>query len=108
MEKVALLQHLRALLERVPDWDSYSDESREHQQWIAQSLALISRWNQLQETTLRIQELRKLRSDWYWSEGLNAFTQTIQNAIADLERCVELGPYTNHGRMCQKLLEGQR
>lgn len=45
MEVQILLAHIRALIERMPDFEQYVITSREHLIWLGQAHALISRWN---------------------------------------------------------------
>lgn len=50
----------------------------------------------------------QLQSAWRLRGEVRAHLGHHQDAVADLERCVELGPYTNDGRMCQSLLEATK
>ena len=47
---------------------------------------------------------RQLQGAWRLRGEVRARLGHRQDAIADLERCVELDPYSNDGRMCQSLL----
>lgn len=47
----------------------------------------------------------QLQAAWRLRGEVRAHLGHHQDAVADLERCVELGAYTNDGRMCQSLLE---
>lgn len=47
----------------------------------------------------------QLQGAWRLRGEVRAHLGHHRDAVADLERCVELGPYTNDGRMCQSLLE---
>ena len=49
-------------------------------------------------------ESRQLQGAWRLRGEVRARLGHRQDAIADLERCVELDPYSNDGRMCQSLL----
>lgn len=50
----------------------------------------------------------QLQGAWRLRGEVRAHLGHHRDAVADLERCVELGPYTNDGRMCQSLLEATR
>jgi type IV pilus assembly protein PilF len=47
----------------------------------------------------------RLQGAWRLRGEVRARLGHRRDAIADLERCVELDPYSNDGRMCQALLE---
>jgi tetratricopeptide (TPR) repeat protein len=51
---------------------------------------------------------RRLQGAWRLRGEVRARLGHRQDAIADLERCVELDPSSNDGRMCQTLLEDSR
>ena len=51
---------------------------------------------------------RRLQGAWRLRGEVRARLGHRQDAVADLERCVELDPYSNDGRMCQTLLEDAR
>jgi tetratricopeptide (TPR) repeat protein len=51
---------------------------------------------------------RRMQGAWRLRGEVRARLGHRQDAIADLERCVELDPSSNDGRMCQKLLEDSR
>lgn len=50
----------------------------------------------------------RLQGAWRLRGEVRARLGHRQDAIADLERCVELAPYSNDGRMCQTLLGDAR
>ena len=50
----------------------------------------------------------QLQGAWRLRGEVRARLGHRQDAIADLEECVELDPYSNDGRMCQSLLEASR
>lgn len=50
----------------------------------------------------------QLQGAWRLRGEVRAQLGHRRDAIADLERCVELDPYSNDGRMCQTLLERSR
>lgn len=50
----------------------------------------------------------QLQGAWRLRGEVRARLGHRQDAVADLERCVELDPYSNDGRMCQTLLEDSR
>lgn len=51
---------------------------------------------------------RRLQGAWRLRGEVRARLGHRRDAVADLERCVELDPYSNDGRMCQALLEDAR
>ncbi len=51
---------------------------------------------------------RQLQGAWRLRGEVRARLGHRRDAIDDLERCVELDPYSNDGRMCQTLLESSR
>ena len=53
-------------------------------------------------------ESRELQGAWRLRGEVRARLGHRQDAVDDLERCVELDPYSNDGRMCQSLLESSR
>jgi tetratricopeptide (TPR) repeat protein len=53
-------------------------------------------------------ESRELQGAWRLRGEVRARLGHRQDAIDDLERCVELDPYSNDGRMCQTLLGAER
>ncbi len=84
MENDTLLAHLRALLERQPDWSDHNAIGREHQQWLAQARALVKRRDNLAATKI---ELRagNLGNFLLQPGAVQEILQTVENAIADLE-----------------------
>ncbi|MBT8451973.1 MAG: tetratricopeptide repeat protein [Deltaproteobacteria bacterium] len=50
----------------------------------------------------------ELQGAWRLRGEVRARLGHRRDAVADLERCVELDPYSNDGRMCQTLLEDAR
>ncbi len=50
-------------------------------------------------------QARELQGAWRLRGEVRARLGHRQDAVDDLERCVELDPYSNDGRMCQALLE---
>ncbi|MGB3050718.1 MAG: tetratricopeptide repeat protein [Polyangiales bacterium] len=50
----------------------------------------------------------ELQGAWRLRGEVRARLGHRRDAVADLERCVELEPYSNDGRMCQTLLEDAR
>ncbi len=50
----------------------------------------------------------RLQGAWRLRGEVRAHLGHRRDAIADLERCVELAPYSNDGRMCQTLLGDAR
>ena len=53
-------------------------------------------------------ESTQLQGAWRLRGEVRAHLGHHHDAVADLERCVELAPYTNDGQMCQSLLEATR
>ena len=51
---------------------------------------------------------RQLQGAWRLRGEVRARLGHRRDAVADLERCVELDPYSNDGRMCQSLLGTSR
>ena len=51
---------------------------------------------------------KELQGAWRLRGEVRARLGHRRDAIADLEQCVELDPYSNDGRMCQSLLEANR
>ena len=49
-----------------------------------------------------------LQGAWQLRGEVRARLGHRQDAVADLERCVELGPNTKHGELCQKILQDGR
>ena len=49
-----------------------------------------------------------LQAAWRLRGEARAHLGHHRDAVADLERCVELAPHTNDGRMCQSMLETPR
>lgn len=50
----------------------------------------------------------QLQGAWRLRGEVRARLGHRRDAVADLEECVELDPYSNDGRMCQSLLEASR
>jgi tetratricopeptide (TPR) repeat protein len=50
----------------------------------------------------------QLQGAWRLRGEVRARLGHRRDAVADLERCVELDPYSNDGRMCQAMLERSR
>jgi hypothetical protein len=84
MEPEIQLANLRALLERMPNFDEYSPASQEHLLWLGHGHALIQRWDSYEAIGFR------LACD-FMPMGVNRSTNisnvigTIHRAIADLE-----------------------
>ena len=84
MERAALLEHLRALLERQPNWSEYSGVSREHKQWLAQARALVHRWRPFDAIVINT-TIPNLGKTLIHSEAVGKILQAVEDAIADLE-----------------------
>lgn len=82
---------------------------------MGEALSRMRRWDDAERALVQAIEAdeechdsAQLQGAWLLRGEVRAELGHRRDAVADLERCVELGPYTNYGRMCQKLLEGQR
>ena len=82
---------------------------------MGQAMARLQHWEDAEKALVEAleadeecQNAPQLQGAWLLRGEVRAQLGHHQDAIADLERCVELGPYTNHGRMCQNLLEGEK
>lgn len=84
MEPEILLAQLRALLERVPDFEKYSLLSREHALWLGQAHALTSRWNDVQAIMLQV-AADALPMEFMRSRNVATILGVVNRAIADLE-----------------------
>lgn len=84
MENAALLAHLRALIERQPDWSTYSEHSSPHQQWLAQARSLVNRWSPVEAAAITV-AVPNLGRDIIHNDAVGRILQSVQNAIADLE-----------------------
>ena len=84
MEPEILLAQLRALIERAPDLDAYSPSSIEHQVWLGQAHALISRWDNLAAMSFK-GDCNFLSNAIMKSASIGNIFGTIHRAIADLE-----------------------
>ncbi len=84
MEPAILLAQLRALIERTPDFDTYSPSSREHQVWLGQAHALISRWNSIEAMHFK-SDCVFLSNELMRVSSIGSIIGAIHRAIADLE-----------------------
>lgn len=87
MEPHILLAQLRSLLERVPNFDEYRPTSREHQTWLAQAHALVSRWNSLEGVTVQVSS-GFMDSVITRDSHVSKILACVYRAIADLELLV--------------------
>jgi len=85
-----LLAQIRALMERIPDFEQYSIVSREHLIWFGQAHALISRWNQSEAISFKVlwDALTTSSSNQSYFGQIMAI---LYRAVADLELKVPLG-----------------
>lgn len=84
MKPDILLAQLRALLERVPDFENYTPTSKEHVMWLGQGFALVSRWNQLE--AIRFQTSSDmLPVEFMRNNNVGTIFDVLHRAIADLE-----------------------
>jgi hypothetical protein len=86
MAKELLLAKLRALIERRPDFDFavYRSNSEEHQIWVAQAYALVSRWHHMSGTRLQLAS-ESLGSMPFHENSVTQIMGHVNRAIADLE-----------------------
>jgi len=96
MEPKILLAQLRSLLERMPDFDNYDGLSREHQGWLAQAHALVSRWNRAEAILLQV-ESGYLGNKFTRDTNIAMILGVIHRAIADLELDVPAQEQVNFG-----------
>ncbi len=84
MESEILLANLRALLERMPNFEDYTPYSREHLLWLGQGHALIQRWNNFEAISYKgccdYMPIEAIRST-----NISNVIGIILRAIADLE-----------------------
>lgn len=84
MKPEVLLAHLRALIERAPDFEKYAPTSNDHMIWLGQAYALISRWNRIEASSF--QHSSDFLPTKLTREGHVAIIfGIIHRAIADLE-----------------------
>lgn len=79
---------------------------------MGRALARMELWGDAEQALTRAidadpscKDSPQLQGAWRLRGEVRAHLGHHQDAVADLERCVELGAYTNDGRMCQSLLE---
>jgi hypothetical protein len=84
MEPEVLLAQLRALLERVPDFEQYSPLSREHSLWLGQAYALVAQWDNVQAIMLQV-AADALPIEIVRDQNLATILGAVNRAIADLE-----------------------
>ena len=87
MEPELLLAQLRALFERVPDFETCTPTSKDHMIWLGQAHALVSRWNTLEAISLK-GAADFLPIDLMRDNNVAKIYGIIQRAIADLELTV--------------------
>ena len=82
---------------------------------MGRALARMQLWQDAEQALVRAigadescKNSPQLQGAWRLRGEVRAHLGHHQDAVADLERCVELGPYTNDGRMCQSLLEATK
>ena len=84
MEPKIILANLRALLERIPNFDEYTPYSQEHLLWLAQGHALIQRWDNIEavgyKTSCDFMPMEVNRTT-----NISNVIGIIHRAIADLE-----------------------
>ena len=82
---------------------------------MGRALFEMGKFEQAEEALVRAIEVDKecqvsplLQGAWRLRGEVRARLGHRRDAVADLERCVELGPTTDHGSMCQKILQSDR
>lgn len=96
MEPHILLAQLRSLLERAPDLSQYQSSSREHQIWLAQAHALISRRDSMEAIFLKT-SADFLSNSLMRDSNVSKIYGVIHRAIADLELIVPSAAQENFG-----------
>jgi hypothetical protein len=84
VEPQVLLAALRSHLAIIPEFDSYTADSRSHQKWLGKAVALIRQWDEIQGIAFRSHAAflpTKLLKD----SSLGKLMTIIYEAIADLE-----------------------
>ena len=89
MQPEILLAQLRALIARAPDLRAFSPTSAEHQVWLGQAHALISRWDAVEAVSFK-SHCGFLSSRVTKLMGISGIISTLHRAIADLELKVPL------------------
>lgn len=84
MEPEIMLAQLRALLEREPNLMEYNPSSREHQMWLGQAHALISRWSGSEAIMFKVSS-QNLSSKITRESNIGTIYAIIHRVIADLE-----------------------
>ena len=84
MEPEILLAQLRALVQRAPNFEQYSQTSQEHLVWLGQAHALVSRWNSSEAISFRT-DSNLLSNEFLGSGSIGNIFGTLYRAIADLE-----------------------
>jgi hypothetical protein len=87
MEPEILLAQLRALFERVPDFEAYSPTSKDHMIWLGQAHALVSRWSRSEAISFQ-SAADFLPMSLVHDNNVAKIYGIIQRAIADLELTV--------------------
>ncbi len=96
MEPHILLAQLRSLLERAPDLEQYTAASNEHQIWLAQAHALVSRWDRVEAVAVRTSS--SFLGNRLTREGhISSIYGAIHRAIADLELQIPADAQENFG-----------
>lgn len=84
MQPQVLLAQLRALMERLPDFEQYTPFSKEHQIWLAQAHALVSRYDSLDAIELK-GAADLLSVALFRDQNVAKILGTVNRAIASLE-----------------------
>ena len=84
MNPEILLAHLRALIERAPDFDQYTSTSREHMMWLGQAHALVNRWNKMEAIGFKTSS-DMLPLEFMRPNNVGSIFGILHRAIGDLE-----------------------
>jgi hypothetical protein len=84
MDHAALLAELRALVDHIPDFRSFTPTSRTHHEWLGKVHALVERWNRYEAPTVRT-HINYINIDIARDMGVAGIVGTLHRAIADLE-----------------------
>ena len=84
MEPHIILAQLRALLERMPNFEEYTSTSKEHMTWLAQAHAIISRWDTTEAFPFKLAS-DSLTMDLTRDMNVAKIVGTLHRVIADLE-----------------------
>lgn len=84
MEPQILLAKLRALLERMPDFDQFKPTSHEHMQWLGQVVALVNMVDGYEAAEIKVSS-KALSRPFSKDDALGNILAVIHRVIAALE-----------------------